>query len=99
MTRPVTISDVAFIAASAGDRASGLIGWISCTVGLALRLDGITVRRTADGRVVLSFPARTDRHGHSHPYVRPVDDDSRRDLERRILGELGFAADGGPGGP
>src|SRR5690606_39105 len=88
MTERVTISDVGFTAASAGDRASGRVGWISCAAGRALRLDGITLRRTADGRVVLSFPARTDRQGRKHPLIRPLTDAARQDLERQVLRAL-----------
>jgi hypothetical protein len=37
----------------------------------------------------LSFPARTDRAGKRHSYIRPVDDAARQAIEREILGQLG----------
>ena len=64
------------------------MGYIVVEYGNLL-LDGIVLRRTADGRFSLSFPARTDRSGRRHPYVRPVEDAARRDIEVVILGELG----------
>ena len=55
-----------------------------------LRLDGLALRRTADGRLSLSFPARRDTAGKQHPYLRPVDDAARRDIEHQIFTALGL---------
>jgi hypothetical protein len=67
---------------------TGLLGYLSVQLG-PLLLDGITLRQTAEGRLTLSFPARTDRAGRRHSYVRPVDDAARQAIEREILGQLG----------
>jgi len=67
---------------------TGMLGYLSVSYG-ALLLDGIVLRRTADGRFALSFPARTDRAGRRHAYVRPIDDAARRAIEREILAQLG----------
>ncbi len=77
-----------WIKASDAEVRTGLLGYLSVTYG-DLILDGIVLRRTADGRFALSFPSRTDRSGRRHPYIRPVDDDARRQIEAKILGELG----------
>ena len=77
-----------WIKASDAEVLTGLLGYLSVTYG-DLILDGIVLRRTADGKFVLSFPARTDRSGRRHSYIRPVDDDARRQIEAVILGELG----------
>jgi hypothetical protein len=95
MTTPIHISDVTLAAATDGERAAGLVGWVSCTVGHALRLDGITLRRTTDHRLTLSFPARTDRRGRQHPFVRPLDDCARRAFELAVFRALGLDAGGG----
>ncbi len=71
---------------------SGLLGYISVEFG-NLILDGIVLRRTADGHFALSFPARTDRAGKRHSYIRPIDDDARREIEREILWQLGERED------
>lgn len=67
---------------------TGLLGYLSVEYG-DLVLDGIVLRRTAEGRFTLSFPARTDRAGRRHSYIRPVDDQARREIESVILGKLG----------
>ena len=87
---PISITNVQFTAADDGDVAAGLLGWVSCVVNSTLRLDGVAVRRTADGRTTLSFPARRDTQGRQHFLVRPLDDGSRRDFEARIFKALGL---------
>jgi hypothetical protein len=69
-----------------------LLGYLAVSYG-ALLLDGITLRRTAEGRFALSFPARTDRAGRRHAYVRPADDEARRAIENTILAQLGQRQD------
>ena len=73
-----------FVRSSEAEQRTGLIGWLSIYYGL-LVLDGLTVRRTADGKFALSFPARTDRAGNRHCYIRPVDDDARRAIEAAVF--------------
>ena len=90
MLRSFRISDVRFITASSGERSGGLIGWVSFKLNDHIRLDGVAVRRTADGRLALSFPARRDGAGRQHFYVRPLDDQARRDIERQVFAALGF---------
>ena len=77
-----------WIRASDEDQRTGLLGYASVTYG-DLVLDGITLRRTADGRYALSFPARTDRAGKRHSYVRPADDEARKNIEAELLWQLG----------
>lgn len=67
------------------DERAGLIGYLSLLYG-DLVLDGVTVRRTADGRITLSWPAKRDRSGRGHAYVRPLDDAARRRIEKAIFG-------------
>ena len=87
--RGLEISDVTFHAAGEEDVGRGLIGWISCRVNRALALEGLTLRRTAAGRCAIAFPARTDRAGRRHFFIRPLSDAVRRDLEHQILEHLG----------
>jgi len=83
------VTDVHFTSAHAGDVEGGLLGFLSCVVGSQLKLDGITLRRTRDGRLTLSFPVRHDRDGRQHPLVRPVNDLARRNLEAQVIAALG----------
>jgi len=73
-----------WVRGNADDERAGLLGYLSVFYG-ALILDGITLRRTAEGRLTLSFPARTDRSGNRHAYFRPVDDEARQQIERELL--------------
>ena len=58
----------------------------------ALRVDGLVLRRTREGRLALSYPARDDAHGNRHFVVAPVNDETRRslleDMRKRRLGRL-----------
>ena len=81
------IRAIRFIPASDADAERGLLAFVKLEVG-PLILDGVTLRRHADGRLGLSWPERTDRAGRRHPLVRPVDDAARRELEAEVLAEL-----------
>lgn len=74
------------------DVRTGLLGYISVFFG-GLIVDGITLRKTAEGRLTLSFPQRQSRSGQRHAIVRPIDDSARRAIEAEILGQLGQRED------
>jgi hypothetical protein len=74
------------------DHRNGFLGWVSFTIEPGLRVDGVAVRRTRDGRLTLSFPAHRDNQGRDHPYIRPTDDATRREVERQVLEALGLEA-------
>ena len=78
---------VRFTAASPADRAHGLLGFVAFDHG-GLRIDGVAVRQSRSGRIVLSYPERPSRGGGRYPIVRPLDDATRRALEGRILDAL-----------
>jgi hypothetical protein len=50
-----------------------------------LELDSVTLRRTAAGRLALSFPERKDCSGRRHPLVPPLSDGARVDLEAQVF--------------
>src|SRR5262245_49613738 len=77
----IRITDVSFTAASSKDAEAGLLGWVSCLLNDSLRLDSISLRRTVEGAIVLSFPGRRDRRGHQHVFVRPLNDRVRLDVQ------------------
>jgi hypothetical protein len=90
MANAMRISEITFTAARQEDIERGLLGWVSFTVDGNLRLDGVAIRRTVDSRYVLSFPARRDGSRRRHFFVRPLDDHARCEIERQVLGALGF---------
>lgn len=87
------IRDLVFKPASARERASGLLGWISGRLACGLKVDGIAVRKTLAGELRLSFPERRDASGRSHPYLRPADDETRRRFEAEVFLALGMRED------
>ena len=76
-----------WVRGSEDDERQGLLGYLSLCYG-SLILDGICLRRTAEGRFALSWPARTTRAGRRHPYARPISDSARKAIEHEIVGQL-----------
>jgi DNA-binding cell septation regulator SpoVG len=79
------ITSIRFKPAHTGD---GLLGWASFVLDGDLVIDGVAVRRTLTGALVLSWPGRKDSRGRVHHHVRPVDDQARRELEDELLAHL-----------
>lgn len=77
-----------WVKASEAEIRTGLCGYVSVFYG-DLVLDGIVLRKANDGRFVLSFPARTDRAGRKHSYIRPANDEVRKAIEAELLWQLG----------
>lgn len=84
------VTNVHLTPASPLDQATGLLAFASFRLG-RLQVDGITVRRTRAGNLILSFPARRDRSGREHPYIRPLDDAARQQIETQVFKALGVS--------
>jgi len=84
----LTISEVRFSPASEHDVRFGLLGYVSFALDSGLRVSGVTVRRTADGRTALSFPGRRNKRGEMRPYMRPVSRDSRAAIEAQVFAAI-----------
>ena len=74
-----------WVRGTADDERTGLLGYLSIFYGDVV-IDGITVRRTAEGRLTLSFPERHDKQGRRHRVVRPIDDAARLAIEAAVFG-------------
>ena len=86
----ISVTEVHFSPSRPEQDASGLLGLIRFTLNGSLAVDGIALRRSADDRLYLSFPSRPDRLGGRHPYLRPLSDDARRQIEDQVFAELGI---------
>lgn len=84
----IMIDNIRFIDASPRDVKKGFLGWVSLTLNDSLRLDGISLRRTRDNRLALSFPYRRDKSGHQHNLVLPLGEATRREIEDQIFEAL-----------
>ncbi len=82
------VSEVRFSPATRADRAAGLMGWITFVLNGALKIDSVTLRRTRDGRLTLSYPSRRDRRGHEHFVIAPLGDEARVEIEKQVLAAL-----------
>lgn len=92
----LTLTSVGLTTASPTEIRTGLLGWLTVVVNDAILLDGVTLRRTRDGRLALSYPSRTDARGRRHHVVRPIDDAARREIERQVLERLRLAQEATP---
>lgn len=86
----LVISDVRLSKGSTSDVLAGLIGWVKFRINDRVLIDGVTLRRTAAGRLTLSFPARRDRQGGQHPFIRPSDQSARNEIEEQVFAALGL---------
>jgi hypothetical protein len=85
----ITVSEVRFTSASKEERSKGLLGWLAFVINDTIKIDGVTLRRTLDGRPTLSWPARLDGAGRTHHYIWPLTDDARCHLENQVFALLG----------
>jgi hypothetical protein len=88
MTSPPQLDEVRFVHAPPQYRESGLYGWLTFEFNGSVVLDGVTLRRTADGRYCIGYPARRDGRGRDHHFVRPFDATARAAIEAQILSDL-----------
>ena len=71
---------------------TGLLGWVSFVLDPGIQLECVAVRRTQTGRLTLSYPAKDDGWGKRWTFVRPIDNATRREIERQVLAQLGDLA-------
>ena len=89
------ITDVTYSPAGEAAERDGLLGFVSFHVDHMVRVEGVMVRRTAVGRLALSFPRRrVDAVGEEQYFVRPVDDTARREVETQVFAALGIFQEG-----
>ena len=84
------ITEIKFKSSNAEEKDGGLIGWVSLVLNGSIKIDGISLRRTADDRLTLSYPTHRDGAGHQHYYVRPLTDVIRREIEHEVFTAMGI---------
>ena len=83
----MNISEIRITAASPADRDAGLIAFVSCTYG-EIEIDGIAIRKTVDGRIIVTFPARQWTGCRRKYFITPRSVPVRRAFEEAILSEF-----------
>ena len=84
------IRDIRFVPTDAAEAKTGLRGFVSLVLNRSLKLDGLALRQTREGRWTLSFPSKLDASGHRHFHIRPLDDATRREIEAQVFQALGL---------
>jgi hypothetical protein len=84
------VDEVHFVSSEKKERRTGLLGFVSFRINRGLRIDGVSLRRTRNGDHALSFPGRRSLAGYEFPYVRPLDDRTRREIEAQVFAALGI---------
>jgi hypothetical protein len=92
MTEHPLVTSVRFSAAPRRDVAAGLLGFVSLEYA-GIKLDGIALRRSATGKLVLSFPERTDSRGKRRPHFHPRNSEVHLEILRQVLAALGLDRD------
>jgi len=75
---------VEFIPAPPYLARTGLLAWVEFTYG-GIRLHAVELRRTKRGAYALSWPRLAMEGGATRCAVRPISDESRRELEAPII--------------
>lgn len=70
----------------------GLVGWASCIVSDAIRLDNIAIRRGHDGALFLTYPNKVTDSGSRHPYFNPISSGAAKAVENAVLARLASLA-------
>ncbi len=82
------VSSVRFSPADISLQRTGLLGWCSFLIDGCLRIEGVAVRRTQQGRRTLAYPAKDDGWARRWHYVYPINDATRIAVERQVLAEI-----------
>ncbi len=70
------------------DRERGLLGYVQVIVNDMIVLDGLTLRKGVDGRRYLGDPSKGTRSGSRFPYIRPLSEEARQDVQRQVFTAL-----------
>jgi hypothetical protein len=75
---------IRFSPASLTEQARGLLAYLTLVVN-GLRIDGLTLRRTARGHLNISYPERVDAAGRRHALIWPLAPEVRAAIEERVF--------------
>ena len=78
------VTELRYTPAGRQNGARGLLGFVQCVVAGLLRVE-CALRRTRDGRLVLSFPIKHDAAGRQHSLVAPANAEARQAIESAVF--------------
>lgn len=83
---PIVVSEVRIRMAETDD--DGLIAWASCVINSCLYVNNIAIRKSQEGEIFLTFPAKKSKKGVKYFYLRPINREAKAILDAAILGEF-----------
>ena len=86
----ITISDVKVRVVDHG--TDGLLGWASCIIAGAIKLDNIAIRRSRDGSLFLTYPAKRTANGDRYNYYNPISVEAANAVQDAVLTRLAALA-------
>lgn len=66
----------------------GLIAWASCVVSGTIKLDNIAIRRSRDGNLFLTYPAKLTPGGKKYHYFNPISIEAASAVQNALLAHL-----------
>lgn len=81
------ISNIIFYPAPAHQHGNGLLGHVHFILA-GCRVNGVTARRTREGKFRLSFPKTPPSNGRQHYVFSPMNDDVRQAIEAQVFEAL-----------
>jgi len=71
----------------------GLIAWASCIVCGTIKLDNIAIRRSRDGNMFLTYPAKLTPGGKKHHYFNPISSEAADVVRYALLRQVAILVD------
>lgn len=72
------------------DGTDGLIAWASCVVGNTIKLDNIAIRRSRDGQLYTTYPAKLTSGGKKYNYYNPVNVTAAKAIQEAVLAHFAW---------
>jgi DNA-binding cell septation regulator SpoVG len=70
----------------------GLLAWASCIVSGGIKLDNIAIRRSRDGSLFLTYPAKRTANGDRYHYHHPITVEAANAVQNAVIARLAALA-------
>ena len=74
------------------DGKDGLLAWASCVVNNSIFLNNIAVRRSRDGSLFLTYPAKRTSGGERYQVFNPISVQAANTIQNAVLARLAVLA-------
>jgi len=71
---------------------NGLLAWASCVVSGAIKLDNIAIRRSKDGSLYLTYPAKLTSGGKKYHYFNPISAEAASTVKEALMSQVAALA-------